>query len=106
MIRAHSKRAPEDMPQTVKKRPATQTKPAVRRGPGERQRINLSLQASTVKEARALGLNLSRLAEDKISQAVREEKARRWQEENREAIEHHSRRIERDGPLNADLMSF
>lgn len=71
-----------------------------------RRRVNLSLRASTLDEARALGLNLSRIADDKLAEAVREEKGRRWLEENREAIEYHTRRIERDGMWNKDLLSF
>lgn len=71
-----------------------------------RRRVNLSLRASTLDEARALGLNISRLADDKLAEAVREEKGRRWLEENREAIEHHTRRIERDGMWNKDLLRF
>ena len=72
----------------------------------DRQRINLSLRVSTVDQARALGLNISRIAEDGLAAAVREEKARRWSDENRVAIEHFNARIDRDGPLNADLLSF
>lgn len=71
-----------------------------------RRRVNLSLRASTLDEARALGLNISRLADDKLAEAVREEKGRRWLEENREAIEHHTRRIERNGMWNKDLLRF
>lgn len=71
-----------------------------------KRRINLSLGAKTLDEARALGLNISRLTEVHLQAQIREEKARRWEIENRDAIEHHRRRIERDGPLNADLISF
>jgi antitoxin CcdA len=94
------------MPRTAKlrsttSRPARATKPT-----SERARVNLSLRSGNVEEARELGLNLSRIADEGIAAAVRAERARRWTEENREAIEHHRRRIERDGPLNADLISF
>lgn len=71
-----------------------------------RRRVNLSLRASTLDDARELGLNISRITDDKLAEAVRDEKGRRWLEENREAIEYHTKRIERDGPLNADLIRF
>lgn len=71
-----------------------------------RTRINLSLQAKTVSEARELGLNLSRIADTKIAEAVRQEKERRWLEENQKALDAFNARILRDGPWNKDLLSF
>ncbi|MGQ0697983.1 MAG: type II toxin-antitoxin system CcdA family antitoxin [Panacagrimonas sp.] len=85
--------------------PAAQAKTPRSASP-TRRRVNLSLRASTIDGARELGLNISRIAEDKLAEAVREEKSRRWTEENREAIEAYNERIKRDGPLNADLLSF
>lgn len=90
-------------------RPAARLKPPPRtpsRAAPERQRVNLSLKTTTVEQARALGLNISRLTEEHLQRAIREEKARRWAEDNREAIEHHSKRIERDGMWNKDLIAF
>ena len=67
--------------------------------PTPRKRVNLTVREDIMAEARALGLNTSRAAEAGIEAAVREEKGRRWREENREAIEAHNRRIEREGTL-------
>jgi antitoxin CcdA len=88
--------------------PATSTNkaPAARTKTAGRRRVNLSLSASTLDDARALGLNISSIADAKLAEAVREEKARRWLEANREAIEHHTKRIERSGMWNKDLVSF
>lgn len=92
------------MPRTAtRSQPASSVRSAA---PNLRQRVNISLRASTVEEARALGLNLSRLTEESLQRAIREEKGRRWAEENREAIEYHRRRIERDGMWNQDLLTF
>ena len=44
-----------------------------------RRATNLSLEAELVDEARRLGVNLSRAAEDGLRRAVAEEAARRWQ---------------------------
>lgn len=74
--------------------------------PDPRRRINLSLRASTIDEARALGLNISRIAEEVLADAIKTEKARRWADENHEAIEHHAKRIKRQGMWNKDLVSF
>lgn len=82
----------------------TSSSPA--RKEGKARRINLSLRASTIDDARELGLNLSRLADDSIAAAVRAEKLRRWHEDNRAALEYHARRIARHGMFNKDLVSF
>lgn len=64
-----------------------------------RKRVNLTVREDVMKEAKELGLNASKAAEAGIESAVREEKGRRWLEENREAIKAHNRRIEREGVL-------
>ncbi len=52
-----------------------------------RKAINLSLDQAVIAEAKELELNVSRIAEEAIIDAVRAEKNRRWKEENREALE-------------------
>lgn len=71
-----------------------------------KQRLNLTVRTDMVQYARQAKLNLSQVLEETLLQRQREAAARRWQEENREALEHHRRRIERDGMLNKDLISF
>ena len=70
----------------------TQAKPVVRR-----KATNLSLEPELVEEARRLGVNLSRAAEDGLRQAVRTEAARRWQEENAEGIRQMNAYVEKHG---------
>lgn len=62
-----------------------------------RQPANLSIDARLMKEARGLDVNISRAAEAGIAEAVRAEKTRRWQEENREAIESSNEYVRRNG---------
>jgi antitoxin CcdA len=64
-----------------------------------RKRTNLTVREDVMAEAKALGLNTSRAAEAGIEAAIREEKGRRWLEENREGIKAHNERIAREGPL-------
>lgn len=71
-----------------------------------KQRVNLTVRADMVQYARQAKLNLSQVLEETLLQRQREEAARRWQEENREAIEYHRQRIARDGMLNKDLIAF
>ncbi|MCA0318663.1 MAG: type II toxin-antitoxin system CcdA family antitoxin [Proteobacteria bacterium] len=58
-----------------------------RRASAPKRAVNLSLSAALVDEAKAQGLNLSQFVEEKLSEAVSAERARRWKEENRAAIE-------------------
>lgn len=62
-----------------------------------RKSTNLTLDAQLVADAKAMGLNLSETAERAIAEAVRDEKARRWKEDNREAIEATNRYVARHG---------
>ena len=52
-----------------------------------RRPTNVSLDAELVEEARSLDLNVSRCCEEGLAQAVRDERRRRWIEDNREAME-------------------
>ena len=52
-----------------------------------RRPVNVKLDAKVVAEARSLGINLSRAAEQGLVKAIADEKARLWKIENREAIE-------------------
>ena len=71
-----------------------------------RKSTNLSLDAQLVADAKAMGLNLSETAERAIADAVREEKVRRWKEENREAMEAYNRYVEEHGLPLAEYRLF
>lgn len=53
----------------------------------KRRPTNLSLPEELVAQARELGVNMSRACEAGLDKAVREEGRRRWEEDNRAAIE-------------------
>lgn len=71
-----------------------------------KQAVNLSISEVILREARALKLNLSQVLEEGLRERLMRRRAEKWLEENRAAIEHFNARIERDGPLNSDLLSF
>ena len=52
-----------------------------------RKPINISIDPALVRDARELGINISRAAEAGLRSAIKVEKVRRWQEENRAAID-------------------
>jgi antitoxin CcdA len=71
-----------------------------------RIKVNLTLDAEVAETARALGLNMSRLAERAISEATKAERNRLWREENRTAIETYAEEVARDGLPLAAYRSF
>ncbi len=62
-----------------------------------KKRTNLTLNSTLLKEAKALGVNISQSAEIGIANAVRLQKQKRWLEENREAIEGSNQYVEEHG---------
>ena len=59
--------------------------------------VNLSINSDLLAKARGMGLNLSAEMEARLDEAVRKAERERWVEENREAMEHHNRRIAEHG---------
>jgi antitoxin CcdA len=69
--------------------------------PATRRATSMTLDAALLDEARALGVNLSRAAEEGILLQVRAERARRWKGDNAPAIADYNRWIEENGvPLS------
>jgi antitoxin CcdA len=59
--------------------------------------VNLSIDRDLLQQARELKVNLSKALEGRLAEIVREERARRWQEDNREAIEAYNRFVDKHG---------
>lgn len=74
----------------------------VAHSPPRRRATNLSLDAALVAEARDLELNLSRIVEERLREVVREERARRWLEENRAGLAAFERFVDQHGIFNED----
>jgi antitoxin CcdA len=62
--------------------------------------VNLSINSDLLRQARELKINLSKTLESQLEQVLREERARRWKEENREAMEAFNRFVEEHGIFN------
>ena len=71
-----------------------------------KQRLNVTVRGDLIERARAAGLNISSVVEESLTERLRKAEGERWLAENAEAIAYHKARIERDGPLNADLVRF
>lgn len=59
--------------------------------------VNLTADPALLKEARALGLNLSEIFEKGVAEAVAERRRERWIADNKDALEAHNRYMERHG---------
>jgi antitoxin CcdA len=71
-----------------------------------RIKVNLTLDAEVAETARALGLNMSRLAEAAIAEATKAERNRLWRAENRAALADYADEVARDGLPLAGFRSF
>ncbi|MBU2359685.1 MAG: type II toxin-antitoxin system CcdA family antitoxin [Alphaproteobacteria bacterium] len=71
-----------------------------------RIKVNLTLDAQVAEDARALGLNMSRLAEAAISDAAKAERNRLWRAQNAAAIATYAAEVAQDGLPLARFRSF
>ena len=71
-----------------------------------RAKVNLSIEEAVTREARELGVNMSRVAEAAIEEASRVERNRRWREENRDSLAAYAEEVERDGLPLARFRTF
>lgn len=69
----------------------------VRERSAAKKAVNLTIDSELLQQARELKVNLSRALEERLAQILREERARRWQEDNREAIEGYNRFVDEHG---------
>lgn len=67
---------------------------------------NLSIREDLVRDAKALGLNLSELVEDAIETAVREARGASWLAENQEAIADYNAFVGKHGSFSDGRRRF
>lgn len=67
---------------------------------------NLSINSDLLRQAKDRRINISQALELRLAELLREEQSRRWNEENREAIEDYNRRIEAHGTFSDGLRRF
>lgn len=71
-----------------------------------RKATNVSLDRALVEEARSLGINLSQACEQGIAQQVAKQRAERWLDENRAALESSNAHVEAHGLPLARFRQF
>jgi antitoxin CcdA len=75
-------------------------------GKTPKRAVNLSLNAEVLDTAREMGLNLSATVDALLAEEVRKRYWQRWNEENKDAIDHYNARIEREGLPLARYRTF
>ena len=67
---------------------------------------NVTIKNELLDKARRHGINLSQALEARLVELIREKEREAWLRENREAIEAHNQRIEREGAFSDGLRTF
>jgi antitoxin CcdA len=67
---------------------------------------NLTIDAELLDEAKALGVNLSRVLEQGLRERVAQARRERWLEENADAIAEHNERVAGRGVFSDRLRRF
>jgi antitoxin CcdA len=67
---------------------------------------NLSINSDLLRQAKEQHINLSQALELRLAEMLKEEKCRKWQDENKEAIEGYNRRLATDGAFSDGLRRF
>jgi antitoxin CcdA len=64
---------------------------------------NTSINAQLISDAKELKLSPSAILEEALSKAVKVAKYERWQQENKQAIAEHNRRVEEQGTFSEKI---
>ena len=67
---------------------------------------NLSINSDLLRQAKESHINLSQALELRLTELLREEQCRKWQEQNKEAIEAYNQRVETGGTFSDGLRRF
>ena len=71
-----------------------------------RKATNLTVNSDLLSQAKALGINLSQLLEQSLTQEVKKRKAELWLRENQAAIQNYNQDVLDLGLFSDDLRSF
>ncbi|MEA3353935.1 MAG: type II toxin-antitoxin system CcdA family antitoxin [Campylobacterota bacterium] len=72
----------------------------------KKKATNLSINSDLLRQAKELNINLSSTFETSLEELIKEEKSKRWEEENKEFIEAYNKDIEQNGLFGDGLRSF
>lgn len=67
---------------------------------------NLSINSDLLRQVKECRINLSKALEQRLVEILLDEKRRKWQDENHDAIETYNRRVEACGVFSDGLRKF
>jgi antitoxin CcdA len=68
--------------------------------------IEATVDADVAAEAKAMNLDVARILEDELRKRIKDERGRRWTEENKAFIESYNAYVERNGVFGEDLLDL
>ena len=72
----------------------------------QKKPTNLTLNSDLLRQARALGLNLSAVLEEALGEIVRKRQGELWVEENRKAVAAYNEHVDAHGVFSDGLRGF
>jgi len=72
----------------------------------KKKNTNLSINSDLLQKAKENKINLSGTLEKTLEEELRKKEQQKWEEENREAIEHYNRNVEKYGVFSDGMRSF
>jgi antitoxin CcdA len=85
---------------------ASHRSPSTKVSTAPRRSTSLTMNRRLLEEARELGVNVSRAAEDGVARAIRAARAQRWREENAGAIDDYNHFIDTHGIPLSEFRKF
>ncbi|MEO7252988.1 MAG: type II toxin-antitoxin system CcdA family antitoxin [Casimicrobium sp.] len=73
---------------------------------GEKKRVNVTLSAKLIEDAKAFGINVSQSAEDGLRAKIKEVKSAQWIEENRDAMLAWNEWVRKNGTFGDKLRAW
>ncbi|MEM7490771.1 MAG: type II toxin-antitoxin system CcdA family antitoxin [Pseudomonadota bacterium] len=70
------------------------------------RKTSLTMDADLLDEAKSYGINVSAAASAGVEKLVKEERTKRWQEENRDWVEAYNRWVEENGIPLSEYRTF
>jgi len=71
-----------------------------------KKNTTVTVNEDLLRQARAIGLNLSRTLEERLVELVAEHRRRAWLEENHDALTDYNARVEAEGSFGDDERRF
>jgi len=72
----------------------------------KKKNTNLSINSDLLQKAKENKINLSGTLEKTLEEELRKKEQQKWEKENREAIEHYNRNVEKYGVFSDGMRSF